>query len=236
MVNDQGKIIDECRKTFKRMFPHERDDPFLDTKRDRFDGDYRDFKYVLQKLAIEPGQKVLYVGTGSAFGPYVVSSLVGNKGHVTGYEISDHYYQNIERLKKLKVRNVEVYKQDIFEASLPNGHFDRTIVAAGAPRIVGTEKLSIGQKAVVKPTEAVEFLLGKTKQNGSIVIPSGELGCRWTTHCVAEYSLILRDGQSVVAEKLDNGAIWFPLVGKHGFSQKEIDEIYTRENLHEDFL
>ena len=194
-----------------------------------------------ETLIVEPGlqdgQNVLYCGTGSGFGTYAVSSLVG-EGTVESYEVSEYAYKEArKRLERLGLRNTKVYHQDVFEASLPEEGFDRALVMAGAPYQQGTKDLSVGEKVKIAPNGAAKFFCEKLKPDGKMLMPMGVLHCYWGVVCEGGYFMLSKEKDGMTAEKIGENSTWAPLVGKFGFSDEEINKCrWTEGSFADDML
>jgi protein-L-isoaspartate(D-aspartate) O-methyltransferase len=86
---------------------------------------------MLQALAVQPGDSVLEIGTGSGF---VTACLARLGGIVTSYEIHPALSERAaERLNALKVRNVELVAGDGLHASLAPRSFQVIAVTGSLP-------------------------------------------------------------------------------------------------------
>jgi protein-L-isoaspartate(D-aspartate) O-methyltransferase len=101
-------------------------------------------------LDVEPGHKVLEIGTGSGYQAALLSRLAGE---VRTIEIVEPLARDsAERLRRLGYRNVTVKAGDGYLGWPEHGPFDRIMVTAGAPH-------------VPRP------LLDQLKSGGRLVIP-----------------------------------------------------------------
>ncbi|MBI3687088.1 MAG: methyltransferase domain-containing protein [Actinobacteria bacterium] len=91
---------------------------------------------MLQMLDLEPGMRVLEVGTGSGYSGALLSRIVGADGHVVSVDIDPSL---VERARVLHDRaghtNVEVHAADGFEGWQASGPYDR-IVGWVTPHVV----------------------------------------------------------------------------------------------------
>lgn len=228
--------IDRCRETFRRMFPHT-NDPFLDTRSEASDGAYEEFSDAVRRLELYRGQKVLYVGTGSGFGTYVVSQLVGNEGEVRSYERESYAHQRArERLENLNLRNVVLHPEDVFGARIERSYFDRVLIAAGAPLADSSRNMKIGEERKVLQSDATRFFLRRIKSGGKILIPMGELHCGWMPTCTGGLHLVRRKSSGTFIEKISEDSYWAPLVGEYGFSKSDLEEVVRKEGTFADEL
>ncbi len=87
--------------------------------------------FMLQALNVQPGERVLEVGTGSGF---VTACLAHLGGRVTSYEIDPELgARAAERLHTLGFDDIELVTGDIFAADLPDGSFDVIAVTGSVP-------------------------------------------------------------------------------------------------------
>ncbi|OAB57076.1 protein-L-isoaspartate O-methyltransferase [Leptolyngbya valderiana BDU 20041] len=87
----------------------------------------------LQALAIEPGQRVLEIGTGSGF---LAACMAGLGGEVVSVEIHAELAESAAaRLERLQVRGVEVIQADALKGFAPDGVFDAVVVTGSARQV-----------------------------------------------------------------------------------------------------
>jgi protein-L-isoaspartate(D-aspartate) O-methyltransferase len=87
----------------------------------------------LQALAIEPGQRVLEIGTGSGF---LAACMAGLGGQVVSVEIhADLAESAAARLERLQVQGVEVVQGDALSGFSPEGQFDAVVVTGSARQV-----------------------------------------------------------------------------------------------------
>jgi len=87
--------------------------------------------FMLQALNVQPGDRVLEVGTGSGF---VTACLVHLGGKVTSYEIDNEVSTRAaEKLHELGMDSVDLVAGDIFAADLPEAGFDVIAVTGSVP-------------------------------------------------------------------------------------------------------
>lgn len=126
--------------------------------------------FMLEKLDIQPGQKVLDVGSGSGFTTALLAHLVGPKGKVIGLEIVPElvvlgqnnlraYHSDVlknNRITPAKAAHAEIRRAEEGVVGCPKeGPYDRILVSAASPKV---------------PQE----LLAQLKPNGVMVIPIGK--------------------------------------------------------------
>ncbi len=88
--------------------------------------------YMLQALDVQPGDRVLEVGTGSGF---VTACLLHLGGQVTSYEIDPELSARAgEKLAALGLNGARLVVGDIFEADLPEQSFDVIAITGSIPQ------------------------------------------------------------------------------------------------------
>ncbi|MDE7413127.1 MAG: methyltransferase domain-containing protein [Muribaculaceae bacterium] len=117
---------------------------------------------ILSKLPIEEGMSVLDLGTGTGVLLPYLSSIVGEKGHVTGIDLSKGML-SIAQKKYGDLPNVDLLKLD-FEQDMIPGIYDMVLLYSVYPHLHA-------------PSDTLEWLFKmNVKPGGSIVIafPSDE--------------------------------------------------------------
>lgn len=157
--------------------------------------------FMLEKLEIKKGMKVLEVGTGSGYNCALLSNLVGNNGRVISIDILPELIENAEKnieKAKPKTRNWTLVAADGSEGYPPQAPYERIIVTAAMPYFNGDHPLA-------------KQLTG----NGKLIAPVGTR---------AYQDLVLFERQSGSMEKV-LPVIFVPLVGKSGFKSRPPDTI-----------
>ena len=146
---------------------------------------------MIQELDIEPGNKVLEVGTGSGYQAALLAELVGRTGKVYTTEIHKELADAAKKqLKKWKNITVEHHDGSL---GLPHyAPFDRVIISAACPLL---------------PPSVVNQL----KEGGVIVAP---VGSRYEQEVVRG----VKKDNRVVTTSLGR-FIFVPLRGKYGFRE-----------------
>jgi protein-L-isoaspartate(D-aspartate) O-methyltransferase len=143
---------------------------------------------MLQAMEIEPGMKILEIGTGSGWSSALIKSLCGNGTVITIERISALAAKARSNLIKAGIE-VEVIEADGSEGYSREAPYDRIVLAAACPKIP-------------RP------LISQLKEGGIIVAPVGE-------HVQSMIQGRKQDGE-LTARKL--GEFRFvPLIGRFGF-------------------
>ncbi|MET3928548.1 protein-L-isoaspartate(D-aspartate) O-methyltransferase [Lysobacter sp. OAE881] len=147
---------------------------------------------MLEAAHIEPGDRVLEVGTGSGYAAAVMSRLAREVHTVERHaSLAD---EARARFAQLGYDNIEVHTGDGSRGWPDAAPFDAIVVAAGAP----------------SPPQALQAQLAI---GGRLVIPVGDDGD------VQELTKIVRTGEDMF-EREDLGAVMFvPLVGEQGWAE-----------------
>lgn len=143
-------------------------------------------------LELEPGQKILEIGTGSGYNAAVMAEITGSKGHIYSVEriekLADFARQN---LKKAGYPDVKVIQGDGSLGLTEHAPYDRIAVTASAPDT---------------PAPLIEQL----KPGGIMVLPEGDS---------YQHLYIIRKFPDGRVSKQDRGGVIFvPLIGQHGFN------------------
>ncbi|MBN2154989.1 MAG: protein-L-isoaspartate(D-aspartate) O-methyltransferase [Candidatus Lokiarchaeota archaeon] len=147
-------------------------------------------------LKLEPGDKVLEIGTGSGYHAALIAYIVSrnNKsGHVYSIErikeLADFARSN---LKKVQLEEMVTVIWGDGTLGYPDvAPFDKILVTAAGPRI---------------PDPLIEQLI----DGGILCIPIGRQ--RWS-----QKLLILTKSEGKISEKVVSSVVFVPLIGKHGF-------------------
>jgi protein-L-isoaspartate(D-aspartate) O-methyltransferase len=129
---------------------------------------------MLEHLDIEPGHRVLEVGTGSGYNASLLGVITGAKGHVVTIELKGDLAQAArQRIAGLGLPNVEVVVGDGRDGCAAEGPYDRVIVTAGAEHVAPpwTDQLVEGGKLVAPLVDqsGVGTIIVAQKTNGEIV-------------------------------------------------------------------
>ena len=151
-----------------------------------------------EALGIEPGNKVLEVGTGSGYHAALCAEITcPSRKRTEGYVLSVEIYEELAEFAKENLERTG-YDDRVFvvvydgSQGAPTGEeFDRILVTAAAPRV---------------PQPLVELLAAP----GKMVIPVG-------TGFFQELVLVEKDEQGNVAKRDLGGCIFVPLRGKYGY-------------------
>lgn len=141
-----------------------------------------------QLLDIQPGDKVLEIGTGSGYQAAVLKAMGAEVHTIERHEAL--YRQAIEQFKKLNL-NISCYWGDGSLGLPQKAPFDKIIVTAAAP-------------------EWASSLQNQLKVHGKLVIPMGN-------KTVQKMVLISRDDEHNFSKKAYGDFKFVPLLGKNGW-------------------
>ncbi|HRC85757.1 MAG TPA: protein-L-isoaspartate(D-aspartate) O-methyltransferase [Thermoanaerobaculia bacterium] len=142
-------------------------------------------------LALEPGHKVLEIGTGSGYQTAILALLA--RWVFSLERVPELAKTAIERMRKLGLQNVKIQVFDGTVGWSDMAPFDRILVTAGAPR-------------------APQPLLDQLSVGGRMVIPEGDRGSqRLVTYDKTEEGLVRQEGEPVA---------FVPLLGRHGWEER----------------
>lgn len=147
---------------------------------------------MLEKLDLEPGQKVFEVGGGSGYHAAVVAEIVGPAGHVYSME----YIEPLARRARINIEKcglgdvVTVLSGDGSLGLPDHAPFDRIFVTCAAPDV---------------PPSLLEQLADK----GKMLVPAGGRHYQTLVYCE-------KRGDKIIRKDL-GGCVFVPLRGKYGF-------------------
>lgn len=144
-----------------------------------------------EALDVKKGQKILEIGTGSGWQAAILSYLVGDTGKVYSIEIVEEIAKFAEdNIKKVGIKNIEIFVKDGSEGLKEKAPFDRIIVTAAAPDV---------------PPPLLEQL----KEGGIIVMPIGNI--------YLQEMYIVKKLKGKIEKNSIGSFMFVPLVGKYGF-------------------
>jgi len=148
--------------------------------------------FMLEQLELEPGMKVLEIGTGSGYNTALLSYLVGEKGRVVSFEVVPEVCGIAKKnLAKLgPPENTEVHCADGSAGYEKKAPYDRIIVTAAMPYLDDSHPL-----------------VRQLTDDGKIVAP---VGGRFFQDVIV-YDKRTRSSRKVLP------VIFVPMVGKQGF-------------------
>jgi protein-L-isoaspartate(D-aspartate) O-methyltransferase len=105
--------------------------------------------YMTSLLNIEPGHKVLEIGTGSGYQASVLAQMGAEVHTIERHEVLSH--AATDQLSKMGYENIKTYHGDGYKGLEHEAPFDRIIVTAGAPEVPVAlrEQLRIGGIMVI---------------------------------------------------------------------------------------
>ena len=122
--------------------------------------------FMLEKLQLAVGQKILDLGSGSGWQTALLARIVGNHGKVIGLELITELYRqgikNIARYNFISRRIVELHCLNGAKGFPTAPPFDRIISAASAPAIppAWLEQLKVGGR-LVAPVDSTIVVMEK---------------------------------------------------------------------------
>jgi len=143
--------------------------------------------FVLEKLDVQPGHKVLDVGSGSGWTTALLAAIVGEKGKVYGIEIIPEIYEfgkaNVMRYSFLNKGIVEMYCGNGLEGLKEAAPFDRIMFSAAVKEIPPAfkDQLKIGGKMIFPMNNSLWLMSKKNETDfdteeypGFIFVPAIE--------------------------------------------------------------
>jgi len=144
--------------------------------------------FMLEKLQVELGDKVLDVGAGSGWQTALLSYLVGQTGRVIGLEIiGDLVSKARENINRYQLDNVQIVHADGHDGFSLSAPYDKIIVSAAASQVP-------------------ENLLSQLRLGGSLIVPVGQ--------GVQDVVLIKKIAQDRFDKQKFPGFIFVPFVKK----------------------
>ncbi len=148
-----------------------------------------------EALELQPGHKVLEVGTGSGYQAAILSHLI-NGGKVVTVEVIPELVQFARtNLTRVGVKNVTVFEHDGSQGYEPEAPYDRIIFTAASPQLPS-------------------HLFKQLKNGGILVAPVGDLN-------VQQILKIVKHNNHTEQKNLGE-FIFSPLVGKYGFDEEKM--------------
>ncbi len=107
---------------------------------------------MLELSGLQPGHRVLEIGTGTGYNAALLATIVGVRGLVSSIELDDDLAEAARsRLSNLGLDRVDVVTGDGAAGRPSDQPFDAVVVTTGAPRIepAWIEQLAVGGRLVV---------------------------------------------------------------------------------------
>lgn len=137
--------------------------------------------FMLEHLAAQEGDKVLDIGSGSAWTTALLCHIVGKQGSVTGLERVDALFdQGKKNLSQFNLHNHCSIKKAGEKLGLPEEQFDRILVSASADEIPEElfSQLNVGGvlvipvgRSIFKFTKISESKVEKEEFYGFVFVP-----------------------------------------------------------------
>jgi protein-L-isoaspartate(D-aspartate) O-methyltransferase len=116
--------------------------------------------FMLELLSPEKDNKILDIGSGSAYTSALLANIVKNSGRVDAFEIIEQLIKQAkENIKKYKDLKINFYLADKKKLGNPSEKYDRILVSAAASKIP-------------------EELISQLNVNGRLVIPINSSICQ----------------------------------------------------------
>ena len=151
---------------------------------------------ISEKLSLEPGMKVLEIGTGFGYNAAVIAELLGPEGHVYTIEriesLKETADQNLKRTGYSK--NVTVIWGDGTKGYPDQAPYDRIYATASAPKVP-------------------EPLKSQLKIGGRLLAPVGQDSSYQELQC------IVRISENEYKSYNLGGVIFVPMIGEHGWPE-----------------
>jgi protein-L-isoaspartate(D-aspartate) O-methyltransferase len=130
-------------------------------------------------LDVQPGHRVLEVGTGTGYQTLILARLAGSV--VTVERIAPLSAAARERLVRLNVTNVRFHVGDGSRGCPDEGPYHRIMVTAGAPRVPRAlpEQLADGGRMVVPVGALNEQILTTVERVGAKTVETPGIACRF---------------------------------------------------------
>ncbi len=146
-----------------------------------------------QALDIQPGEKILEVGTGSGYQSAILSRLVGPQGKICSTEILPELVEFARNnLSRLNITNITVEESDGSQGLANHAPFDKIIITAAAK-------------------DFPDALIAQLKDGGLIIAPVGDKNEQ-------EMVLARKQGKQLDLDFLGQ-FLFSPLTGKWGFEE-----------------
>ncbi len=150
--------------------------------------------FMLDKLEIKPGMKILEIGAGSGYNAALLSFIVGIRGRVISIEIVPEICalarKNIAKVADLVPNNLTLLCEDGSEGYKKEAPYDRIIITAAMPEL----RFDIP-------------FIGQLKKDGRLIAPVGN---SWNQ------DLVLYDNKNRTTQRI-LPVMFVPLTGKGGF-------------------
>ncbi len=150
---------------------------------------------ICEQLSLEPGMKVLEIGTGFGYNAAVVAEILGPEGHVYTMERIKALKESAEQnLIRTGYDNVTVILGDGTSGYPEKAPYDRIYATASAPKIP-------------------EPLRDQLKIGGRLLAPIGK------DSSYQELVCIVRKGENTFQSYNLGGVVFVPMIGKHGWPE-----------------
>jgi SAM-dependent methyltransferase len=107
---------------------------------------------LVTRLAPQPGERILDLGTGPGEPAITIARQVGGSGHVTGVDLSENMVSIAQRVATARqLRNVDFQTMDCGDLKLPDGSFDAAVSSFGFQIFTDPEAAAREARRVLRP-------------------------------------------------------------------------------------
>ncbi|MCI4373316.1 MAG: methyltransferase domain-containing protein [Thermoplasmata archaeon] len=107
---------------------------------------------LVARLAPQPGERILDLGTGPGEPAITIARLVGASGRVVGVDLSENMVSIAQRVAKARgLQNVQFQTMDCGQLTFPEGSFDAVVSSFGFQIFTDPEGAARGAHRVLRP-------------------------------------------------------------------------------------
>jgi SAM-dependent methyltransferase len=118
---------------------------------------------LLDRIRPQPGEQVLDLGTGPGEPAMTMARAVGDKGHVTGVDLSENMVSIARRVASARgLKNIDFQAMDCASLTLPDSNFDAVTSSFGFQIFTNPEKAAREAHRVLKPKGRISVSVWST--------------------------------------------------------------------------